>query len=74
MYGNSAKLIPTVKKVLEDEGLTVLIHEIPKEHSSFVLSSAWVSKGLVIAMPTYEYRMFPPYVPYPRHSREIPCE
>ncbi len=60
MYGNSIKLIPAIKKVLEDEGVTVYAHEVPKEHASFVLSSAWGSKGLVIAMPTYEYRMFPP--------------
>jgi len=60
MYGNSIKLLPSVKKVLEEEGLTVYMHEVPKEHSSFVLSSAWGSSALVIMMPTYEYRMFPP--------------
>ncbi|MDC7244768.1 MAG: FprA family A-type flavoprotein [Sphaerochaetaceae bacterium] len=60
MYGNSIKLIPAIKKVLEEEGLNVLMHEVPKEHSSFVLSSAWGSGALVMAMPTYEYRMFPP--------------
>ncbi|NCB00939.1 MAG: FprA family A-type flavoprotein [Spirochaetia bacterium] len=60
MYGNSAKLIPLVKETLEGEGVKVLLHEVPQEHASFVLSSAWGSKGIVFAMPTYEYKMFPP--------------
>ena len=60
MYGNTAALVPLIKKTLEDEGLKVHLHEVPKEHASFVLSSAWRSSALVIGMPTYEYRMFPP--------------
>ena len=60
MYGNTAALVPIIKKTLEDEGLTVRMHEVPKEHASFVLASAWRTSGLVIGMPTYEYRMFPP--------------
>ncbi len=60
MYGNSIKLVPLVKETLEKEGVRVLTYEVPKEHASFVLSSAWESKGIVFAMPTYEYKMFPP--------------
>ncbi len=60
MYGNTAALVPIIKKALEEEGLTVRMHEVPKKHASFVLASAWRTSGLVIGMPTYEYRMFPP--------------
>ncbi len=60
MYGNSAKLIPLIKETLIDEGVTVDVFEVPQDHASFVLSSAWTSKGIVFAMPTYEYKMFPP--------------
>jgi len=60
MYGNTAALVPIIKQALEEEHLTVRLHEVPKDHASFVLSSAWRSSGLVIGMPTYEYRMFPP--------------
>mgnify|MGYP000486458850 CR=1 FL=1 len=60
MYGNSAKLIPLVEKTLIDAGVDVTVFEVPKDHASFVLSSAWQSKGIVFAMPTYEYKMFPP--------------
>lgn len=60
MYGNTASLVPLIKKTLEDEGVRVHLHEVPKDHASFVLASVWRSSGLVIGMPTYEYRMFPP--------------
>lgn len=60
MYGNSAKLIPLMKASLEAEGVNVLVHQVPADHASYVLSSAWDSAGLVFAMPTYEYKMFPP--------------
>ncbi len=60
MYGNSAKLIPLVEKTLIDEGVKVDVYQVPRDHASFVLSSAWTSKGIVFAMPTYEYKMFPP--------------
>ncbi|HLW22448.1 MAG TPA: FprA family A-type flavoprotein [Sphaerochaetaceae bacterium] len=60
MYGNTAALIPVIRKTLEEEGVTVHMHEVPAEHASHVLKSAWRSSGLVIGMPTYEYRMFPP--------------
>ncbi|MFA5513499.1 MAG: FprA family A-type flavoprotein [Sphaerochaetaceae bacterium] len=60
MYGNTAALVPVIKETLEQEGLKVYLHQVPQEHGSYVLSSAWRSTGLVVGMPTYEYRMFPP--------------
>lgn len=36
------------------------ILEIPSVDASFVLADAYESKGIVMAMPTYEYKMFPP--------------
>lgn len=60
MYGNSAKLIPLIEQTLIDEGVNVDVYQVPQDHASFVLSSAWTSKGIVFAMPTYEYKMFPP--------------
>jgi anaerobic nitric oxide reductase flavorubredoxin len=60
MYGNTAALVDLIKTTLEDEGIVVHLHQVPQEHVSYVLSSAWRSSGLVIGMPTYEYRMFPP--------------
>ena len=36
------------------------MHRVPDEDVSFVLADAYKSAGIVIAMPTYEYKMFPP--------------
>jgi anaerobic nitric oxide reductase flavorubredoxin len=38
----------------------VHLHRVPDDHVSFILASAWKSAGLILGMPTYEYRMFPP--------------
>ena len=60
MYGNTKKGLDAVIAGIEDEGLPYSIHRIPNEDASFVLADAYKSAGIVIAMPTYEYKMFPP--------------
>jgi flavorubredoxin len=60
MYGNTAALVPSIVAGIESENIPVHVIEIPKVHESFVLEKAWRSEGLVIGMPTYEYKMFPP--------------
>lgn len=60
MYGNTSALVDIINKAVEEEHVKMHLHQVPQEHASFVLSSAWVSSGLIIGMPTYEYRMFPP--------------
>ncbi len=60
MYGNTKKGLDAVIAGIEDEGLSYTIHRVPNEDVSYVLADAYKSAGLVIAMPTYEYKMFPP--------------
>lgn len=60
MYGNTAALLDSIKEGVESEQVKLHIHEVPQTHESFVLASAWRSSGLIIGMPTYEYKMFPP--------------
>ncbi len=60
MYGNTESLVEAVRAGVEAEGLPIHIHRVPQEHVSFVLASAWRSSGIIVGMPTYEYRMFPP--------------
>lgn len=60
MYGNTRKGLDSLLKGLEDERVPFSIHRVPDEDISFVLADAWKSAGIVIAMPTYEYKMFPP--------------
>ncbi|MDP3696359.1 MAG: FprA family A-type flavoprotein, partial [Desulfocapsaceae bacterium] len=60
MYGNTQKVVSAMVQGVRAEGLPVHIHRVPDEHVSFILASAWKSAGLILGMPTYEYRMFPP--------------
>jgi flavorubredoxin len=60
MYGNTEAVLPALLEGIASEGVEVLVHQVPQTHVSEILASAWTSRGLVLAMPTYEYRMFPP--------------
>ncbi len=60
MYGNTEAITDAVITGIEAENIPLHIHRVPQEHVSFVLASAWRSSGIIIGMPTYEYRMFPP--------------
>ena len=60
MYGNTAKVVEPLLEGIAAEGVKAVVHQIPQSHVSDVLASAWESTGLVLAMPTYEYKMFPP--------------
>ena len=60
MYGNTEKLLDSIIRGVESEGVPLTVHRVPQEHVSYVLASAWKSSGLIFGMPTYEYRMFPP--------------
>lgn len=60
MYGNTEKGLRAVLDGIEDEGVPYSVHRVPNEDVSFALADAWKSEGIVVAMPTYEYKMFPP--------------
>lgn len=60
MYGNTKTGLEALLKGLEDERVPFSVHRVPDEDVSFVLADAYKSAGIVIAMPTYEYKMFPP--------------
>ena len=60
MYGMTEKSVDHIKKVLEGEDIKVNSHRVPQTSWGTILASSWNSTGLVLAMPTYEYKMFPP--------------
>ena len=60
MYGNTEKGVAPAVEALEDEGLAVRVHRVPEDSWGDILASVWSSTGVVLAMPTYEYKMFPP--------------
>jgi flavorubredoxin len=60
MYGNTRAALDAVLRGIEKEGVPYTLHRVPDENVSYVLAAAFKSSGLVIAMPTYEYAVFPP--------------
>lgn len=60
MYGNTASAIPTVVQALKDSGLRWREFHIPQDDIGEILAACWTSTGIILAMPTYEYKMFPP--------------
>jgi flavorubredoxin len=60
MYGNTRAGLDAVIKGIEAEGVPYSITRVPDENVSYVLSNAYKASALVLAMPTYEYAMFPP--------------
>ncbi|MBW6484835.1 MAG: FprA family A-type flavoprotein [Syntrophobacterales bacterium] len=60
MYGNTEKVVAAMIQGARSEGIPVHVYRTPKDDIGFILASAWKSAGLIIGMPTYEYRMFPP--------------
>ncbi len=60
MYGNTEKVVNAMIQGVRSEGVPVHVHRVPDDHVGFILASAWKSAGLIVGMPTYEYRMFPP--------------
>ena len=60
MYGNTKAGLDAVIRGIKEEGVPYTIHRVPDENISWVLADAFKNSGLVLAMPTYEYAMFPP--------------
>ncbi len=60
MYGNTQQGVEPVIKALEEEGVKVHVHQVPESPLGDILASIWNSTGVVLGMPTYEYKMFPP--------------
>lgn len=60
MYGHTKRMVDRIMEGLHSEGIRVHVYQTPYDSMGYILGSAWRSSGLVLAMPTYEYRMFPP--------------
>jgi flavorubredoxin len=60
MYGNTKKGLDAALEGLNDEGVPYVAHRVPNVDVSYVLADAYRCEGVLIAMPTYEYKMFPP--------------
>jgi len=60
MYGMTEKAIDYAVKVLEKQGIKVNKLKMPLASESEMLATVFGSAGIIIAAPTYEYKLFPP--------------
>jgi len=60
MYGMTEKAVDYAIQILKDLKIKVNIHKVPETSWGTILASAWTSSGIILGMPTYEYKMFPP--------------
>src|SRR5690554_5664935 len=60
MYGMTAKAVEFVEGILQREGIKYNMLEMPQESESEMVATVFKSAGVIIAAPTYEYKLFPP--------------
>ncbi|THB62582.1 MAG: FprA family A-type flavoprotein, partial [Spirochaetaceae bacterium] len=60
MYGMTEQGLEPLLAGIAAEGVQAYVHRVPQSHVSFILRDVWRSSAVVLGMPTYEYKMFPP--------------
>ncbi len=60
MYGMTGLGVQPVVEAIESQGVRTRVHRIPESGISYVLDSVLQCSGVVLGMPTYDYKMFPP--------------
>jgi flavorubredoxin len=60
MYGMTEEAVCAAKQALKETGVTCHIHRVPESSWGDILTSVWTSSAIILGMPTYEYKMFPP--------------
>lgn len=60
MYGMTEKAVTHIIETLEDYPVKVKVCRVPEDSWGIVLGAIWSSANVILAMPTYEYKMFPP--------------
>jgi len=60
MYGMTEKAVEFTEKVLKREGVRYNKLKMPLESDSEMVAIVFKSAGVIIAAPTYEYKLFPP--------------
>ena len=60
MYGMTKKAVEFAEDILKREGVKFDSLEMPLESDSEMIARVFKSAGIIIAAPTYEYKLFPP--------------
>ena len=60
MYGMTEKAVEHAEKILKREGVKYNKLKMPLASESEMVATVFKSAGVIIAAPTYEYKLFPP--------------
>lgn len=60
MYGMTEKAVTHIINRLNNYPVKVNVCRVPEDSWGTVLGRIWSSANVILAMPTYEYKMFPP--------------
>ena len=60
MYGLTETMVNHVVEFLRSKGKVVNSIRVPESTESDIVTSIFKSSAIILAMPTYEYKMFPP--------------
>lgn len=60
MYGMTEKAVTYIKEQLTKYDVTVKVCQVPEDSWGTVLNAIWSAGNVILAMPTYELKMFPP--------------
>ena len=60
VYGHTKEAVNLLEKILKEKGITVVLHDLTKEHVSYAVADAFRYSQLVLATTTYTATIFPP--------------
>ena len=60
VYGHTREAVHLLEKKLKEKGVTVVLHDLTKEHVSYAVADAFKYSQLVLATTTYTATIFPP--------------
>jgi flavorubredoxin len=59
IYGHTREAVELLEKKLKEKGVTVVVHDLTKEHVSYAVADAFKYSQLVLATTTYTASIFP---------------
>lgn len=60
MYRNTERALNAALEGIAAEGVPIRVHDVRKTHVSYILPDLWTRRGVLVAAPTYEGKLFPP--------------
>ena len=60
IYGHTREAVQLLEKKLKEKGVSVVVHDLTKEHVSYAVADAFRYSQLVLATTTYTATIFPP--------------